>query len=356
MSSAAPQAPFPAPLRPGARVLVTGAAGFVGAALVRELLARGIGVLGVDDLSAGRVERLPEDPGLELVVADVTRPGVLSGLALRGVGAVVHLAARVGVRAVLEDPEGCQRENVAGARALAQALAPMGAARRPRVLFASSSEVYRPRRGPLRESDPLRPLGGLGRWRYAASKRAGEELLDAHLRGGPGALHLRLFNVVGPDQDAGTGMVLPTFVERAREGEPLPVHGDGSAVRCFAHVDEVARVLADLLALEHPPAGPLNVGGRARSSVLELAHLVAELAGKGAPVERVDPLRAVSPRFEGVAWREPCLERLERLGLRPPAMTLPRIVADVLARRPCEPRAGAGASPHRGDGCASPGS
>lgn len=350
-------------LRPPGRLVVTGGAGFVGAALVREWLARGGSALVVDDLSAGRAERLPRHPRLELVIADVARPGVLSGLLAGGTQAVVHLAARVGVRTVLLDPEGCFAANLGGARALVEALVALPAAARPRLLAASSSEVYLPRRAPLREGDPLRPLDGLGRWRYAASKRAAEELFDAApgLWGGEpylpdkGPVHLRLFNVVGPGQDAGTGMVLPLFVERALDGRPLPLHEGGAAVRAFAHVDEVARVLADLAQLEGLPAGPLNVGGRARASVAELARCVIECAASRSSLERVDPRRDVSPSFEGIAWREPCLARLEGLGVELPRRDLRSIVADVVAAQRGERAAAVGAV-HGGDGCASPGS
>ena len=339
-------------------MLVTGAAGFIGAALTRELLARGDEVLALDDLSAGRAERLPDHPRLRRVVADVAAPGVLAGLLAERVDAVVHLAARVGVRAVLLDPDGCYRVNVDGARALADALATLPESERPRLLAASSSEVYSPRGEPLTEAHPLRALDGAGRWRYAASKRAAEEQLDASLASAPGreVVHVRFFNVVGPDQDAGTGMVLPTFVDRALAGRPLPVHGDGSALRTFAHVDEVARVLADLLERPTLPAGPLNVGGRARASVLELAHEVARQAGTGAHPELVDPRLDVAPSFEGVAWREPALERLASLGVTLPSRPLSAIVADVLERRRADLQASPIGAPSWGDACASPAS
>ncbi len=362
MSSPASDRPRPS-LRPPGRLVVTGGAGFVGAGLVREWLARGGSALVVDDLSAGRAERLPRHSRLELVVADVARPGVLSGLLAGGAQAVVHLAARVGVRTVLLDPEGCFEANLAGARALAGALVALPAAERPRLLAASSSEVYLPRRAPLRETDPLRPLDGAGRWRYAASKRAAEELFDAAPRlfgaepfaAGRGPVHLRLFNVVGPGQDAGTGMVLPLFVERALAGRPLPLHEGGAAVRAFAHVDEVARVLADLVQLEALPAGPLNVGGLARASVAELARTVIECAASSSTLERVDPRREVAPSFEGIAWREPCLARLAGLGVELPRRDLRAIVADVVAAQRGERGAVVGAA-QGGDGCASPAS
>lgn len=321
------------------RVLVTGGAGFVGAALARELVGRGAEVLCVDDLSAGRVERLTDHPALRFQLADVAREGALAAI-LAGEApfdALVHLAARVGVRAVLRDPEGARRVNEDSARELARAVLDLDAERRPRVFAASSSEVYADAHRPLRESDPLRTSEARGRWAYAASKLAGERLLDAAFeREAPERrpVHLRFFNVVGPGQDSGGGMVLPTFVEHARASRPLPVHGDGSAVRTFAHVDEVARALARLVLDVDAPAGALNVGGSARASVMELAQCVLRNAGGAAGIRRVDPRAHAGAGFEEVAWREPDLARLAALGIEPPSMRLEAIVADVLARHP----------------------
>ena len=317
------------------RLLLTGAAGLVGSRLAAECLAAGWEVVGVDDLSGGWRERLPVHPRLELLEADAAEPGLLAGLvAAHRPRHLVHLAARVGVRAVLADPEGCRRANLRLVEAVAEAArsAPAGGA--PRVWAASSSEVYADAPGPLAEDAPLRPAAGAGRWAYAASKRAGEERLDAARAGagGPGPVHLRFFNVVGPGQDARSGMVLPTFVERALAGLPLPVHGEGAQLRTFAHVDEVARTLRQLLERGGVPAGPLNVGGSARCTVLELAREVRRRAPGEVELERVDPRRHVGAGFEDVPAREPDLARLAALGVELPSLDLGAIVADALAR------------------------
>jgi UDP-glucose 4-epimerase len=320
---------------PRSRLLLTGAAGFIGSRLASELCAAGWQVLGLDDFSGGWPERLPAHPAFAFRELDVSRAGVLETL-LRQEGpfdVLVHLASRVGVRAVLRDPEGCRASNLGGVGELLRGLEALPGGSRPRVFAASSSEVYAERAGPLREGDPTRSTEATGRWAYAASKLRGEELLDA-AKGlwapGAGPVHLRFFNVVGPGQDAESGMVLPTFVERALGRKPLPLYGDGAQVRTFAHVDQVARALCELLELEGPAGGALNVGGTARTSIARLARRVLDLSGSACGIERVDPQRSQGANFEEIHYRQPDLARFCALGLRLPDASLDEIVADTL--------------------------
>jgi len=334
------------------RALVTGAAGFIGSALTRALVAANWEVVGLDDFSSGWPERLVEQPRATFLERDVNAPGVVGRLLERegAFDACVHLAARVGVREVLRDPEGCRAENLRGVRELIAGVAGLPAHRRPRLFCASSSEVYADSTAPLAEGEPTRDVGARGRWAYAASKLRGEELLDEAAPLWPatrGPVHLRFFNVVGPGQDSNSGMVLPIFVERALAGEPLPVHGDGRQIRTFAHVDQVARALVGLLERRVVPPGALNVGGVARCTIRRLALAVKELSGSSSPLELTDPRLSCGPRFEEVFFREPRLERLAGLGLAVPDLAVEEIVADTLARHAALARL-----PRRGEGLA----
>jgi len=332
------------------RVLVSGGAGFIGAELVRSLQEQGVECTLIDDLSAGSGPRLARLGAAgsppRCYRLDVSEPGVWQTV-LEQAGpfdAIVHLAGRVGVRRVLSDPEACRASNVAGVRELVAALEKIAPAQRPRVFAASSSEVYADRVGPLRELSPLRPEDGGGRWAYAASKRTAETVLDA-ARGlwpaGAGPVHLRFFNVIGPGQDARTGMVMPTFVEHALRGEPLPVHGRGDQVRTFGHVDDVASSLATIVRRGQFPAGALNLGGRTRTSILALARAViarldhARSWGSGVESGRVsfvDPCDRISGSFEEVLTREPDLQRAVELGISIPERSIAELVDDCLAR------------------------
>ena len=376
--SLAPSMGRRAPEHAARTALVTGGAGFIGSRLVERLADHGWRLVVVDDLSMGRRERV--DARARFLCADVSEPGRMTEVVqqvLRAEGrldALVHLAARVGVRRVLADPQGCRRANRAAAHELAAALASLPERHRPALLSASTSEVYAEKRGPLRESDPLRALDGQGRWAYAGSKLEAEQILDraaADFAPRHAPIHLRFFNVVGPGQGARSGMVLPNFVEQALDGRALSVHGDGAQVRTFAHVDEICRALEALLeralgrhptpgraatgqsptgqsptgqsptgqsptgrsTTEIPIAGALNLGGSARASILSLARLVLQLAEGSGGIEHVDPRLCLSSRFEEVAYREPCLERARSLGLPSCERQLEDIVRDTLQRR-----------------------
>jgi UDP-glucose 4-epimerase len=317
--------------------LVTGGAGFLGRSLVESLASNAQHVTVVDDadldlaldpvrVAQGSTRHVRADMRF---LADVMAPS-----AQRRFDAVVHLAGIVGVRRVLAEPEGCRRANEDLGRALLAWIAGLEADARPRVFAASTSEVYRASRRPLHESDAVHPIGAERRWAYAASKIACERALDAArlwpIERAP--VHLRFFNVVGPGQDSSQGMMLPTFVEQALAGRPITVHGDGSQVRTLAHVDDVAATLRALIAHPRLPGGPLNIGGTARASVLEIARCVEALSKSRAGIVHVDPLRTVGSNFEDIAWREPDLSKLRALGVPVPARSLEDIVADTLAR------------------------
>jgi nucleoside-diphosphate-sugar epimerase len=309
-------------------VWITGGAGFIGRAVAQALRRRGVDVVCVDRQPAG-----DEFEGEECTFDEMHAPERLAALA--GARAIVHLAGAVGVRRVVREPEHVASTNRELADLLLGVLERLPRERRPRVFAASTSEVYMPKEGQLAESDPVRRGDETGRWAYAASKVLAERRLDAGISA-PGPVHLRFFNVVGPGQDSEQGMMLPTFVEHALRGEAIPVHGAGTSVRTLAHVDDVAATIAELVLHADVPSGPLNVGGTARASVLEVAQCVLKLAGSRAGIVHVDPRVVVGPAFEDVAWREPDLARLRALGVCVPQRSLEAIVRDTLERHAAE--------------------
>jgi UDP-N-acetylglucosamine 4-epimerase len=257
------------------RILVTGAAGFIGSHITRALLADGHEVVGLDDLSSGHRHNLPDgEPAWRFVLGDIRESAVCVG-AMRGVGAVVHLAGRNSVPRSLADPRSALEVNVVGGFNLLEAARAAGAAQ---FVYASSSSVYGDDPSlPKVESQLRRPLSP-----YAASKASFEHFARAWSSSwGLSTVGLRFFNVFGPRQDpAGAyAAVVPRFVEAALDGRPPLIHGDGSFTRDFTYVDNIVHAVR--LSLIAPDAGGavVNVACGGRVSVLDLWRAIAREAG-----------------------------------------------------------------------------
>jgi UDP-glucose 4-epimerase len=312
--------------------LVTGGAGFIGSHLVEALLAAGRRVVVLDDLSTGTTANLAavrDHPGLRLVIDSITNEDVFGAL-IDEADEVYHLAAVVGVRLVLEEPERTVATNIDPIEVLVRRLAA-----RPRPLFfASTSEVYgKNPKMPLAEDDDL-VLGPTtrGRWVYACSKALDEYLaLAQHRRTGLPVVVGRFFNVVGPRQVGRYGMVVPRFVEQALAGGPLVVHDDGRQVRCFAHVTDVVAAVVQLMSTPAAHGRVFNLGSDTPVTIRELAETVARLTAPGLAIEHIPYDQAFPAGFEDVRCRIPDLTRVRRTIPYRLRYGLDDIVRDVLA-------------------------
>ncbi|MEZ6196219.1 MAG: NAD-dependent epimerase/dehydratase family protein [Planctomycetota bacterium] len=293
------------------RILVTGGAGFIGSHLCDRLLEAGHAVTALDDLStgaAGNVASARDRGEFRLHLGDAADRDTAFPL-VAAADLVVHLAAEVGVRRVLERPVASIANNLGPLETVLAAAAARGVP----VLYASSSEVYgRSASLPHREEAEL-VLGSprVARWSYACAKAMGEWMCFArHRESGLPVTVVRLFNTVGPRQSDRYGMVLPTFVRQGLSGLPLTVHGDGSQTRCFAAVDEVSRALAALATDGFRGGRILNVGSDREIAIGELARRVAAATGGRSPVVSVDPVELYGPDFEDLPRRVPALDAL----------------------------------------------
>jgi UDP-glucose 4-epimerase len=306
-------------MSPGAHILVTGGAGFIGSHLVERLLAEGCRVTVIDDFSTGRPENLAAvrtDPRLRVIEARVSACAGLDRLAGEA-DAIYHLAAAVGVELVVRSPIRTIRTNLDETEAILEAAAGPGVP----VLLASTSEVYgKSQHAEFREEDDL--LIGpphLGRWSYACSKLMDEFLALAYARErGLPVIVARIFNTVGPRQTGQYGMVLPRFIAAARAGRPLRVYGDGAQTRCFCYVADTVEALARLMRCPAARGEVFNVGSTEEVSILELARRVIAALGSSSPIERVPYDAAYAPGFEDMRRRRPAVDKLERFtGFRP---------------------------------------
>jgi UDP-glucuronate 4-epimerase len=270
------------------RVLVTGAAGFIGSHVCEALLARGDDVIGLDNFDpfyprAIKEQNLAAVRGsarFRFIEADITS----DPLPLDGVAAVLHLAAKPGVGPSLQDPAGYAQVNVTGTARVLDAARRAGVTR---VVFGSSSSIYGDTTPvPFAEDAPaIEPISP-----YAATKRAGELLAHvfAHLYG-MRVLCLRFFTVYGPRQRP--DLAIHRFTDLIARDQPVRMHGDGSSERDYTYItDAVDGALAALDWTGRPgPAGvciAVNVGGGERVRLDRLIGLIAHAAGREARVER----------------------------------------------------------------------
>ena len=276
---AAPGAPVTSE-RPRLGAVVTGGAGFIGSRLVAALLKARWSVTVLDDLSTGRLDRLPLDaPDLRFVHGSITDQRDLDE-AMRGNDVLFHLAAQVSVPESIADPLRTDRVNVQGWAATLRVADAHGIRA---AVFSSSCSVYGDAQElPVSERCPPSPQSP-----YAASKLTGEEMGYAWATPERGFVALRFFNVYGPDQDVGGAYaaVLAAFVERARGGGSPTMFGDGLQTRDFVYVDDVvaAMILAAERALKGESFGPLNVGTGVAGTLLELWTVISGALGCAAP-------------------------------------------------------------------------
>lgn len=317
------------------KILITGGAGFIGANLARQLVARDHSVRIIDDLSTGFESNLTDvDAALE--VGSILDADLMTRLTAE-VDAVVHLAARSSVPRSIDNPVATHMANATGTLQVLEAARLTG---HQHVIMASSSSVYGANAElPKREAAATRPMSP-----YAASKLAAESYAISY---GTSfklpTLAFRFFNVFGPLQAAGHvyAAVIPAFVDAALRGQPMTVHGDGTQSRDFTHVSTVCATIIDALERKVTSPDPVNLAFGSRISLLEVLSLIGEYLERPLVVTHTEGrvgdvphsqadgtlLRSLFPSIEPVEFAE---------GLR---STIEWMQADIHKARPADLRA-----------------
>lgn len=313
------------------RILITGGAGFIGSHLAEHLIALGDEVFVLDDLSTGSIENirhLKNHLRFHYTIDTVTNVPVLSEL-VDECDVVVHLAAAVGVRLIVESPVRTIETNVRGTEVVLQA----SVKKKKIVVLASTSEVYgKSKRVPFQEDDDILIGPSLkGRWSYACSKAIDEFLALAYWkeRRLPVVI-VRLFNTVGPRQTGRYGMVLPNFCRQALLGAPITVFGDGKQSRCFGYVGDVVEAFGKLIRTDSAIGQVFNLGSNEEITISELAERVRQIAGSQSPVTYVPYEKAYEAGFEDMQRRVPSLEKIGRFIDYRPKTRLHEIIEKVV--------------------------
>lgn len=331
------------------RALITGGAGFIGSHLSEVLLERGYQVTVLDDLSIGRADNiahLADDPRFCFVEGSILDQAALEPL-VANCDVLLHLAASLGVRRIIDDPLGSMETNVLGTHTVLK----LAGHYRPRVLIASTSEVYGKSLRERFHEDDDQILGPTtkARWSYASSKALDEFLgLAYHRQTGLPVVIFRLFNTVGPRQTGRYGMVVPNLIQQAQAGELLTVFGDGQQSRCFCDVEDVVGAIVGLAQSDEAVGKVFNIGSDHEVTILGLAKKVLEAVDATSPplVERrfedrvrlVPYQEAYGDGFEDMRRRRPDTSRIrDVIGWEPKVSleeTLSRVCASLGRRVP----------------------
>jgi UDP-glucose 4-epimerase len=314
------------------RLLITGGAGFVGSHLAEALLERGDEVFVLDDLSTGSIDNIAQfksHPKFHYTIDTVTNEPLLAEMIDR-CDTVVHLAAAVGVKLIVESPVRTIETNVHGTEVVLK----VANKKKKKVLIASTSEVYgKSAKVPFSENDDL-VMGPTSkhRWAYACSKMIDEFLALAYFKERKlPVIIVRLFNTVGPRQTGQYGMVVPNFVRQALANEPITVFGDGTQQRSFTYVGDVVRAMVALIDEPKAIGQVFNIGNGKEISISGLAIRIKEMTGSTSPIVFIPYDQAYEAGFEDLPRRVPDISKIRALIGYEPTVELDEILERVVA-------------------------
>jgi UDP-glucose 4-epimerase len=314
------------------RVLITGGAGFVGSHLCEALLDRGDEVFVIDDLSTGSIENiahLKSNPKFHYTIDSVANEPLVAELIDR-CDTVVHLAAAVGVKLIVEQPVRTIETNVHGTEVVLK----IANKKKKLVLIASTSEVYgKSTVVPFKEDADL-VLGPTSkhRWAYACSKMIDEFLALAYWKERKlPVIIVRLFNTVGPRQTGQYGMVVPNFVQQALAGQPITVFGDGTQSRSFTYVGDVVRAVVALINEPRAVGEVFNIGNGNEITIGDLAARIKQMTGSQSPIVKIPYDQAYEAGFEDMPRRVPDISKIRALIGYEPTVELDEILTRVIA-------------------------
>lgn len=267
------------------KILITGAAGFIGSNLSKRLLDEGQDVVGIDNFSSSKsdsthLKELLGNPNFKLVEADICDDDVFSNKPSRrglfdDVKIIYNLACPASPPIYQSIPVETMLTCTLGVHNVLRFAMTNGCT----VVHASTSEVYGdPDVSPQHESyrGNVNPYGP--RSCYDEGKRAAEALCyDYKVTHGVDARVVRIFNTYGPNMDPKDGRVISNFVCQALSGEPMTIYGRGQQTRSFCYVDDLVRGLIRMATLKSPPTSPINIGNPNEFTIIELANLVKRM-------------------------------------------------------------------------------
>lgn len=290
------------------KVLVTGAAGFIGSHIVDSYIKLGFYVHAVDVLSLEKAMNLKSaslHSSFSYHQLDITLTNALDFIFEEGLDLVCHYASVVGVEKYLSDTSDVIAVNVIGT----QHVVSLVKKHKVDILFASTSEVYGKNPKVPWGEDDNRVLGStsLERWSYSSSKATAEHLLMAALKEYDCQwLIVRYFNVYGPRQNA--NFVVSANLKNYIERKPLLCHNDGNQTRCYSYIEDV--IEATLALINSGNSGIYNIGSEVETSVNELLDLINKIDDYQVGISKMDTSKALGDGFEDIPRRVPNIMKI----------------------------------------------
>jgi len=293
------------------KIGITGGSGFIGTHVINALKTKHDIV--VFDRAKPKIE------GIKFVSGNIINDSTKE--VFEKCDAVIHLAAAVGVKITEEDPVLTLDTNILGTKNVLEACR---ANKIKKIILASSSEVYgEPLKTPIEESDPVIPITN-----YGASKVAAEEYVKAYSANfGIKYSILRFFNAYGPGQSK--DFVMPEFVSKASENEPIVIHGSGSQIRAFCHVSDIANGIS--LAIDNGDNEIMNIGNDAEPiTIFELAKKIVSITNSKSNIQFVPFVDSNRKRRKEIINRIPDIRKARRILSYEPSISLNDGIISVL--------------------------
>lgn len=309
------------------KVLITGGAGFIGSHLADAFVNRGDLVTIIDNFSTGTADNLKSF--VEVIDGDIRDAALMDKLVAKA-DLVMHMAASLGVKNIMENPLEAISTNLGGSEVVLKAVT----RHHKRTFIASTSEVYgKNPKQPLSETDD-RVIGAPQnfRWTYSDAKALEEAVATImHQTQNLPVTTLRFFNTVGPRQTGAYGMVLPRFVKAAKENQPLIIHGDGSQSRVFGHIYDAVDAVFSLIDNEKSIGEVFNIGGQGEITIKELAEKVISQTNSKSEFQYIPYKEAYGAGFEDMQRRVPNIEKIKSFTGWSPKRDLTQIISDIAA-------------------------
>jgi UDP-glucose 4-epimerase len=310
------------------RVFITGGAGFIGSHLADACIARGDEVTILDNMSTGSRANIFHLEGKITVHEGDIRDKDLVEKLVSDSDLVLHMAAALGVKNIMEHTIESMDRNFAGSEVVLNAATKFN----KRIIIASTSEIYgkNPNQPLNEESDRVVGAPQKIRWTYADAKALEEAVAHTlHKTHGLKVTTVRFFNTVGPRQTGLYGMVVPRFIQSALKDEDITIYDDGSQSRVFCHVEDAVRAVITLSETASTIGDYFNVGGIGETTIKELAAKIIERTNSTSDTKHIPYSAAYPAGFEDMQRRVPDISKIKKAVGWHPEHTLDSIIDSV---------------------------